>query len=101
MLHDEVFEAETVKDTCGQNPQSLYEGWGFFLQAAQKRPSVPRFAGLSSSFPVSSTEQAYCGVTGRKRIYAFPTRDFACLPKPQRRHGRLVPPVAGGIFEQP
>ena len=31
----------------------------------------------------------------------FPTEDFAGLPKPQLRQGRLVPPVAGGILDKP
>ena len=50
-------------------------------QAVEKRPSVPRFAGFPSSFPVSSTGQTRCSVRehSRERIYAFPTRDFACL----------------------
>jgi len=42
-----------------------------------------------------------CRARGRLVAAYIPTKGFACLPKPRRRQGRLVPPVAGGIFDQP
>jgi hypothetical protein len=47
-------------------------------QAVEKRPSVPRFAGLSGGFPMSRAGKARCGVEqhSSEHIYAFSTRDF-------------------------
>jgi hypothetical protein len=58
-------------------------------QAAEKRPSVPRFAGFPSSFPVSNTGQACCGAQFQVRVVCH----FLGL--------RISGALHLGIFEQP
>jgi len=72
-----------IFDQPGEN-----EFFKISCQAVEKRPCLPAGRHLSrasrdypaaSSFPVSNTGKAWCGVRGRGRIDASLTRDFACL----------------------
>ncbi len=64
-----LIEAKITVDEKNVNPS----------QADEKSPSVPRFTGFHSSFPVSSTGQACCRVPVGA-IHELPLqKDFACL----------------------